>query len=388
MGSGCTASSTNGGFFQKLIPDTGVKYTGVPIPALGICTNDLLSEVEAIILNHIVNYAVGKGIFIPNIDLGACALFINDITGCNGTTPKELDDLMVIIFNALCTLYGDVVTLQNQMNDLLSGPYNTSCLTLVANPTLRQIIQGLLIDYCALKIRVTNLETRVTNLENNLNTSIGNFLFSHITTCTGVQNIVKTGSGATTNLEFRGFAPIGSVLPYGGSLSNFDSGGVGKPDTDACGWALADGRAGRINMKGLGVMGTTDMTGTAPVAGGTLPYNSVGGEYAHTITVPETPPLPFAGTNSHNHRVRGVSVNTSTNGAGSNASFVLDVCTAVPGFPGVSTNCAGLANNVEVWFDGRTSIETISITGTTAGTGQPHNNMHPYRALYFIQRMF
>jgi len=385
MGSGCVTNSSNG-YFQKLTPDFGVKYTGDPIPALGICTGDTLKEIEAIVLQKIIDYSTGTGITIPNIDLKACALFVDHVTCCEGC--DDLPCLMEIIFESLCTLYTDITELQTAVNDLLIGPYNTGCLPIATNSTLKVIIQSLITEFCKLQTRVSTLETTVNTITSTLNTTIGNFLLNAITSCTGTQNVIKTGSGATASIAFKGFAPIGSIMPYGGSLSVFDPSGLGISGSGACGWALCNGNNGTVNMIGLVPLGTTDMVGTAPIPPPlTMPINSIGGEYFHTLLNSEIPTVPFSGTGNHSHRVRGVSVNTSTNGAGSNASFVLDVCTSVPGFPGVATNCAGTANNVEVWFDGRTSIESVAITGNIAGGGSKHENRMPYRALYYIQRI-
>lgn len=388
MGSGCN-SSNNNVFQSGSTSDKNVTYTGPSIAALGICTNDKLSEVEGIILQKIIDFSTGVGICIPNIDLTACELFTNYVTGCCSSSCNELDDLMSIIFDSLCTLYTDYTTLKTELDNFLNTTYAASCLGLT-NPTLTQLLQELLTEFCVLKSTVAALQTQVNTLSSGLSTTIGNQILSSIQSCN--SQVSKSGTGASATVTFKGFVPIGGIIPYGGPTAGLFSGGLGLANTEMCGWAIANGDNGTWDMReevpvgaGAGVMG-----------GSTLPSNTNGANYGmgalvgqafHTLVIAEIPSGSFSGSGTHTHDIIGVSVNTSTNGAGSNASFCLDVCTAIPGFPLANTNCAGTANGVPVVFSGKISTATVSISGTTAGGGEPHENRQPSRALIFIQRI-
>jgi len=393
MGSGCV-SSTNTGFgssFQK-IPDTGVRYTGPAIPSLGICTGDTLDEIEAIILNKLLEYAQGKGIFISGIDLTVCNLFINDIKCCNATGPKELDELIRIIFDALCRLYTDLEDVKVKLTDLLTGPYNVSCITgLPANPTLKQIIQQLLIEFCALKLQVSNLQTQVNNLTTTLPTTIGNFLLNAINSCqTG--GLTKSGSGASAQITFKGFVPVGGIMPFAGSLSGFDSSGLGVTNGPMCGWAICNGNNGTVNMLGLVPVGATTMpNGTPPIGGMALPYNSVSGQYNVTLSAAQCAMPAHSHTISdpgHSHKIRFGSDNGPNPGSIPNyQKWDGDNLTAnFDGTPPNDGNTGGGTGNVRMRIVTNTTGITInSVGGSSASSG--HDNMMPYRALYYIQRI-
>lgn len=379
MGSGCTTSS-NSGLFQSGISDKGVKYTGPGIPSLGICNGDTLAEIEAVILQRLVDYATGQKICIEDIDLTACALFAEQEISCCESDCIELDTLMRIVFESLCTLYTDLTELQTAFDEL-NGNYIVGCLSgLGLNPTLKEIIQQLITQYCDLEDRVDTLETTVSTLSSTLNTTIGNFLLSAIQSCN--SQVVKSGTGASATVTFKGFVPVGGVIPYAGSLTVFDSSGLGLTNTDACGWALCNGNNGTVNMSGLVPVGTG--MGPAVITGMVLPYNTTGGEYAHILTTAEIPATSVSVSGSHTHNITGVSMCKSTSNVSNNA-WVLDLATLDPGTCGVDSLVPPY--NIPHTFTNKISSTTQTLTGNVAGGNGAHNNMPPYRALYYIQRI-
>lgn len=275
MGSGCTPGCADG-LFESRYPDTQVKYTGPAIPELGICTGDLLSEVEATLIKKILEFASGHGFNLSEIDLTTCEAFADCISCC-----EECTDLICILNcykDAICELW-DLV------KDALDGPYDTKCLTgVTSNSKLKEIVQALINQYCALKaahdalqIQVNNLQNQVNNLIANLPNTIGNFLSSHINTCQGSSGITKTGTGANVNLQFQGFTPIGGIIMYTGSTAGkFDSTGRGISGTDMCGWALCNGNNGTVDMREQTPVGA----GQGAMGGaGSIPSNASGANY-------------------------------------------------------------------------------------------------------------
>jgi hypothetical protein len=381
--------------------DTQVVYTGPPISSLNICTGDTLAEVDAVILNQLLNFAQGKGIYVENIDLTTCDIFKDCIVNCTSCT--DLPCLLNCYKNAICTLYNDYTLLETQINTLLNGPYDTSCLknNLPTNPTLNQIIQELIKEFCSLLSAFNVLSTSVSGFTSGINTTIGNFLSSAIvcrqngTNLSG-PNITKSGSGSTLQLSFLGFAPIGSVIPFAGSAANFDSTGKGMIDTDAWGWALCNGNNGTVNMSGLFPVGTG--MGPAVITGMVLPYNTTGGEYGVTLTSTTIPSVSIGGTITdpgHSHPLA-FKLEGSVPQGGAGSSWIVnpigaDYTTPYTDYTGtyhaptgtIPSAAAGIQANIGVQKTG------ISLAGAhTNGGGMPHNNMPPYRALYYIQRIF
>lgn len=386
--SGCNPNLFTGGTSDKTIT-----YTGDNIPALGICTGNSLNKIEGVVLQKLIDYSTGVGISIPDIDLSTCALFQQNLVCC--TTCTDLPCLMQAYLTALCTLFGDITTLQELIDQLLNGPYNVGCLTLGSNPTLNQIIQELIIEFCALKAAVATLQTQVNNLVSNLSITIGNQILSALTTCSGVTNLVKTGTGATAAIAFNGFPPIGSIIPYGGPTAGlFGPTGAGNSGTPMCGWHLANGLDLTVDMREQVAVGAGS---SAMLNGGALPVNASGANYpinalvgSATVTLNATqiPPATMTVTGTHTHDITGVTAMTSTTSI-SNTNYVIDICTPNSMCPGADINCGAQCNGGTHTFSGKISSSTASYTGTVyAGGGSPHGNIQPSRALLYIQRMF
>ena len=376
MASGCTASNSsfNLTLFGKPISDQTVEYTGPAIPALGICTHDRLNEIEAIILQKLIDYSTGVGIHIPDIDLSACTLFTEYVTCCNGC--DDLPCLMKIIFESLCVLDTRLTTVEDFITALQSGPYYTACLTLPANPTLKQIIQQLLIEFCALKTRVSTLETTVANISSNLNTNIGNFLLGHVNSCQ-TDAVVKTGTGATANVQLAGFVPVGGIILFAGNTSWFDATGKGYANMPACGFALCNGNNGTVDMKGNVPVGATTMGGlplTSITMGASYNLNDVGGEIKHTLVPGEIPSIGFTGTTTPSTAAV-VTPDVYENGFKSSVS----------GNNGVGLTSAG---SFQPSVGLKVNIPSLTVNGTLAGGGTSHENRMPYRALFYIQRIY
>lgn len=368
MASGCINGGTNGSvssvLFQKLTPDTKVKYTGPAYPQFGICTGDLLSEIELAILTQIEFFAEGKGITITDIDLTTCDCFQKKVGCCGATACQTLICILQAYLECMCEMYADVQDLKIKVAAMYDGPYATGCLTSVTpSSKLPAIIQAIVVEFCALKTIVTNLQTQINNLlSGGFATMIGDFMKAAILTCNGTR---KTGSGSSFKVNIGGFPPIGTVSMIAASgLGQFGSDGKGLPDTDACGWALADGRNGTINMSGRFPLGTD----TAH------PQGTTGGGTSVTLSGGNVPSMGFSGSTS-----------------GSTASFTYYV-----GARAHTTSASPndmLINNL--WDDGSGPHSmSMSFPGQTfsgsvgSGSPAPINVMPPYLSVNFIQRMY
>jgi hypothetical protein len=394
MGSACN-NSASGNYFEKLTPDTGIVYTGPTISALNICTGDKLNEIEAVLLQKIIDYSTGVGISISSIDLTTCQAFASCISCCG--TCTDLPCLLECYKNTICSIWGDVETLKSEVTTLLNGPYDTGCLTVVSNPTLNQIVQELILEFCNLVAAFNVLDTSVAGFITGISDTIGNFLNNALSTCQGTQTLIKSGSGGSFQASFKGFVPIGAIIPYAGpTAGKFDATGLGLSNTDVCGFALCNGNNGTVDMReqvpvgcGAGVMG-----------GSTLPINASGANYALrqlvgqasvTLTSSES---GFPGTGvtvndlGHFHHLWMWEGEAGSGGAGGNTFMKADGdCsqTRDPGGPntGVCGTGAGLA--VKAYIDRQ--VSNISINATPQNAVLPHENRQPSRALLYIQRI-
>lgn len=386
MGSGCNPSSSSFGSVMRPTPDSSIIYTGAPIAALGICTGDTLAEVDATILQKIVSLSQGNGISLSDIDLTQCACFTQQTGDCGNIPCTTLTCILQAYLDCLCSMYTDLQTVKTDM-DSINGPYNVKCLSgVTSNSTFSAIMQELITEYCNLVTTVAGIETQLDGL--NVSGSVGNFLQTALTSCTGTGNLIKSGTGASFTAAFKGFVPVGAVVPYAGlTAGKFDSTGLGLTGTDMCGWALANGLNGTVDMRELVPVGV----GAGAMGGGTLPsvadgsnysLNQLFGEAKHILTVDELPstasPINISDP-GHSHGIRA----EFTGKSGINeAAWVIKQDIGATGNPPPT-------EPFQV-FSGTNYIQN-SFTGISAsisfGKGIGHETRQPSRALYYIQRI-
>ena len=388
----CCTSANCLNFGAGGVTDQSVVYTGTSVPAFNICYGDSLNNVEAAVLQVLTNFSTGVGISMPNINLttGSCApLFAGCISCCGSCT--DLPCLLNCYHTAICTLYTDVTTLQTEVTALLSGPYNTACLTGVTSSSpLNAIIQEMILELCTAESDISTLTTSITNINNNLNTNIGNFLLNAITSCTGTDSVIKTGTGATASIAFKGFTPIGGFVGYVGvTAGKFDSTGLGLAGTDMCGWAIMNGNNGTTNMMGQIGVGLTNMGGTLPSNATGMSVTTIGqqiGEPTHTLTINEIPSVPIYGTIILSTLIGVVTCNISSSRPGDNSTLCPQV---QPGTPHAPANQSGsfysnyASVDIPISFGGGSG----TIQGNTGGKGLSHNNIQPSTGVVYIQRI-
>lgn len=387
MGSGCTSSGSFSTGTLKPTPDTSVVYTGPALSQLGICTGDTLAEVDSVILQKIIDYSTAVGISVPDIDLTQCDCFIAKVGCCGKQSCQTLTCILQAYLDCLCDLYADVEDLKVKVTAMYDGPYATGCLSTVTSASkLPAILQQLITEFCQLVTTVANLQTQINNLTTGLPTTIGNFMSNAIKGCQ-TDSIKKAGSGATFTVTFGGFCPIGTILMYGGPIAGLFTGGVGNNPGPMCGWALANGDNGTVDMRGYFPVGVNDGSmGTGaqnsevdnaanPGQGYALAAHA--GEIKHQLSAAEVPSVSFSGSTAASsgtvdyYQVSRKHAQTGDNTMGYQTDG-----------PGTSTP-HGSAPNGHIPF----TIPGQSFSGSTGGGGGKHENRPPYRALYFVQRI-
>ncbi|TXH08740.1 MAG: hypothetical protein E6R03_17660 [Hyphomicrobiaceae bacterium] len=396
MGSGCSPTGSGGLSALRPTPDTSVIYTGNALPSLGICTGDTLAEVDAVILQQIINFSQGVGISVPDIDLTQCDCFIAKVGCCGKESCQTLTCILQAYLDCLCELYSDVEDLKVKVAAMYDGPYVTKCLSNVnSSSKLPAIMNELISEFCALVTTVAALQTQVNNLSTGLPTTIGNFLNTALTSCAGSSGLKKTGSGSTFKATFMGFTPIGGIIMYGGTLTGkFDSSGLGLATTDMCGWALANGANGTIDMRGYFPVGVNDGSmgsgsqnsevDNAANPGQNYAQNAHGGAIKVALSAAMCAVAPHSHTVTDPGHSHVIAVNLDSASGSKFSNFMKFDTTSytntLDGDPDVGNIHAKIRKNT-------TGIQIGAVTGSGASTGAAHENRPPYRALYFIQRI-
>lgn len=378
----------NNSNFSNNISDKNIVYTGVAIPSLGICTGDSLAKIEGILLQKLTDFASAIGISVPSIDLTTCPAFSSCLTCCD--TCTDLACLLDCYKNAICGLYTQVQTLQTDVN-ALKGPYNIGCLDSTkvnSASTLSAIVQELILEFCNLITAFNALNSTVGGLTAGINTTIGNFLSTALGSCQGPSVLNKTGTGASTTFSLRGFTPVGGLIAFAGTTSGrFDSTGLGIAGTDACGWAIANGNNGTVNMTGQVPVGLTNMGGTLPSNASGLILTATGaqiGEAGHILTAPESgnPGNSVTVTDpGHRHAIY-FAQDSCQSGLSSRKINPID-----PTFNanGASDTIPAVPSDIHIIMSHE--FTGIAVSNTAVPASKAHNNIQPSTGVLFIQRV-
>lgn len=159
---------------------------------------------------------------------------------CSGVTITNGE----LLTSVIAKIDNCIGVLQNEL-DITGLVENSPCINLTKT-SLQTVLQSILNTESAFCTQLEALETKITDLENQINNSSTNKTIN-VTACNGVT-VVETSTSKT--FQLGAFVPKKTILPYFGSISDFFTSGLGKPDAGLNGWAIADGRNGTINACG------------------------------------------------------------------------------------------------------------------------------------------
>lgn len=329
----------------QIVTDKCVKYTGPDIDFLGISQGDPLSSLEAAIVSKLEGALDGTGITIDDLD--SCTAIDNQLVGKDNT----LVNILQALYTVVCTLRSDVDDVQSEI--ALPSSFDTSCLTLGANPTRDDILQAVITLLCT------------------INTDVNTIKEDYVTTDT-VCDVVADCASSTTQESSK--MPKYCAIPYYGPLSVFDGSGAGLTafgykDVYLCvgqtvkGFVLPDMR-GRVPVgSNIGMPGATLDSAVDPTLnpGYNISKGTKTGEVKHTLTTTEMP--------SHSHGVTDPGHNHST-------SFGTDSSSG--------NNHANFAKLDASTVSKTSTTKTTGISINTAGGSQPHNIIQPSIGINFI----
>lgn len=348
----------------EIVSDKCVKYTGVDVPALGIKNGDSLSYVEQSLIEFITSVVDGTGIKIDLPQSVYCTLVTKYLPTCGDITAYSLFEALI---KATCDLQTQVNTVAADIATL-NANYNTGCLTGVTSTSdTHDVLQATITRLCQVGVNLTALSIDVsTNYVkiSELNTLIGAYLAS-----------ITTSSKYYTKM-----IPY-TILPYYGSLSNFDITGAGTGDWEKI--YLCNGQNSTPDMRGRAIVGVINGVGGGPLAAAVDPtLSSFNPNYSlGTLAGQNSVALNTTQIPSHNHTIsdpghkHDISVTTSGE----------DNPNGVANYPVFnSTNAGGGTFGVNPVGLNGTSTNTTGITIADTGGGQAHTNTQPVLATYYI----
>lgn len=325
---------------DPIISDRCVQYTGPTIACLDICAGDTLYMVEAQIAEKLCAAMDGTGIDLSDVDI-TCE-FLTDILGDEDPT---LFNLMQMLVTASCTLK----ELIDLINDQINAPFvfDTACLTGTLT-TRDEIIQAVITKLCSIDARLTLVESDYVKASD---------------LCTLVQACITTPS-SQYNLRMVPYV----VYPYVGPLYNFDNTGAGISALNFDKVYLCNGLNNTQDWRGRSAIGAINN-----VPGGAFDPQidpSISGNVNYTLNQKVGTPnvtLSLTQIPAHTH-----AVNDPGHRHSSAFSQQMRPC---------GSACTP---NIEPGSGINTSVATTGITIGSAGSSQPHTNLQPSIAVYYI----
>lgn len=379
MGSGCKGNTpSKQACAQVFSTDCGI-WQGPSVPILGICCGDTITEVETSIINKLLEVLDGTGIDLSTINLNN-ATYLKTLLGVKN---KNLLNLVQLLVDSDTDLRQLIADLNAKIN--VTGPafsFDLQCLVDECCPptlTRDQVLQLVIDKLCQLDSIIKQLQDDAGGIGDTINNIMGDFLSSSINTCS-TTGIKKTGSGKDTKITIVGMPPPESYIPYFGTLSYFDASGKGMDETPACGWFIANGLNGTVDMRGYTFAGITNGVGGGQLEARVDPallneptlstsMKDARGEALHKLTSPEMP--------SHSHTISATGTaevplkRWGTRPQGGDAEAL-----ATRGAP----TGAGASDTVVQ------APLNISATISNTGGNQPHNNIQPTKYGVWITR--
>lgn len=247
MGSGCNKSNRSSGECGsgQITSSHCVNWQGEAYSNFGICTGDSLTEVGVSILNKLIEFSKAEGIHINDITTDCEHLNVK-----LKNTDKSLYSIVNLILNEQCS-FTDALK-------LLDAKIENSVITVDASKlcadarNMNDIQQCIIDNVVTIKKSLENLTKNLGDISSDNNTivenisnTIGDFLISNLKSCNA--GIETTGSGKNTSINILGINPPGAYVWGEFDISKFDSTGLGSGIY--CGYALANGRNGTIDMR-------------------------------------------------------------------------------------------------------------------------------------------
>lgn len=355
--SGCT----------QIISDKCVQYTGVDVPLLDIKKGDSLSYVEQALITFLTSVVDGSGVKITIDDELYCELISQYLPECSTITALD-------IFKALVQAACD---LQEQI-DTIEATYTIGCLEGVESTSgTHAIVQAVITQLCSAISSIDDLETDLETLTTDLETNYVAIsdINSYITAYINSQPIGTK--------YYSRMVPY-SILPYYGTLANFDSTGAGLGAWEQI--YLCNGENDTPDLRGRHIVGTiSGVPGSTlspvvdpasdPTFNPSYALGDVEGTNKVTLTISQMP--------LHSH---GVTDPEHTHALAHNSSggTELSIGQYMANEGTISSEEYTLTNAASEANVGKTGPEGTGISIQNTGGGGAHDNKTPSLAVHFI----
>jgi microcystin-dependent protein len=335
---------------DKYGSDRCIEYTGPDIPALGICTGDTLSQVEAATAENLLAALDGTSIKPTEVTLENCEWIACQLPNTN----PSLNQLLQVIINSQCTL-------KSLIDATAQAPtvFDAKCLVgLPSNPSSVDILQAAVNLLCTHQIAISTLPTTYVKQ-------------------TDLQSLVlQIIQSNPTKVNFPKNVPV----LYTGPLANFDNSGRGIGEY--LGWYMMNGLNGTQDWRGRKAVGAVrnvpgaalDTAVNPSVQGAGVNYGTgdkFGSPFVTLLSSeipPHTHPVLDAG---HSHPIAKFWAR-SINYGNENSTRVLQ-----EGQGANSTLVTPITDNIA-------AKATTGITVGTSGGGLAHENRDPSVAAVWI----
>lgn len=363
----------------EIVSDKCVRYTGIDVPVLGIQTGDSLSYVEQSLITFLVSTLDGTGIK-PLVDLDAICAFVKQyLPECGDIT---IVDLVNALINATCFLKEEVIALEVKFSELEQG-YNIECLEGSPDPTnTYEVLQATINKLCALEV---DLGALALDLDTN---------YVKLADLDALIQAYLDSISPSVTQQYQKMVPF-TVLEYYGDISgNFDATGAG---IESAGWSkvyLCNGLNGTPDKRGRSPIGSTSaLVGGGPLdpivaAGPAYGLQTIAGESYVTLATTQIPAHSHVATvvvsdPGHTH----LAVVNQQLGAGSPAptSTTSLVASYANGTASQNYDAKGSATTPDVGItNSKTTGIGVTVTNSSQGGSQSHNNIHPVISCYYI----
>jgi hypothetical protein len=165
-----------------------------------------------------------------------------DLTLCDNVKITNGEDMTSVVNKIKSCL--DFINSEIDITGLTSS---TECLDLTGD-TLKDILQSIINQTGSCCCEVSSLQDQIDAINAKLNGTGAITKTTAITYC-NPASVTKTSTSTQDTYKVNhGFVPPNTILPYFGSLSDFDNTGLGKNNMK--GWGIANGLNGTINACG------------------------------------------------------------------------------------------------------------------------------------------